>query len=190
MADMKQQLIDYLTQGREALLWKLEGLDDYDVRRPLVPTGTNLLGLVKHGAITAGGYFGITFDRPIDEIAWVLDDDVDWLADLWAPAEESRQDVIDLWHRLWAHCDQTIASLPLDAPGRVPWWADDRSDVTLGRILLHMTAELHRHAGHADIVRELIDGAAGLRADNSNLPDGQDWQSHHDRVEASAQAHR
>lgn len=189
MADMKQHLVRYLHQGRDALLWKLDGLDDYDVRRPLVPTGTNLLGLVKHVAATASGYFGHVFDRPFDEVLWMYAQD-DLLIDLWCPADESRDDVLGLWERAWAHSDATISELPLDAPGRVPWWPDERADVTLGQILLHMTAELNRHAGHADIVRELIDGAAGLRPDATNLPDGQDWQAHYDRVEAAARASR
>ena len=51
----KHQLHDYLQQGRDALLWKLDGLSEYDLRRPLVPTGTNLLGLVKHVAGTEAG---------------------------------------------------------------------------------------------------------------------------------------
>jgi hypothetical protein len=51
--------------AREALVWKLDGLSEYDARRPMVPTGTNLLGLVKHVASVEAGYFGETFDRPI-----------------------------------------------------------------------------------------------------------------------------
>jgi hypothetical protein len=80
-----------------------------------------------------------------------------------------------------------IDALDLDSPGRVPWWGDD-GEVTLHRILVHMTAELHHHAGHADIVRELIDGAAGLRPDNSNLPEVDEayWPEYRDRLEAIA----
>src|SRR4028119_1039072 len=57
----------YRTTTREALLWKLDGLSEYDVRRPLTPTGTNLLGLVKHLTITEAWYFGEGFGRPVPE---------------------------------------------------------------------------------------------------------------------------
>ena len=144
-------------------MWKLDGLGEYDIRRPLVPTGTNLLGLIKHLAGVEYGYFGITFDRPFDEELPWLDADAEPNADMWARAEESRSDIVDLYRRAWVHADTTIAELDLDSVGRVPWWPDDRSEVTLHQILIHVIAETHRHAGHADIVRELIDGAVGLR---------------------------
>jgi len=93
-----------------------------------------------------------------------------------------------MYHRAWAHADATIEALPLDAVGQVPWWHPDRREVSLHRVLVHVIAETHRHAGHADIVRELIDGAAGLRADNDNLPpaDQEWWRSYRERVERAA----
>lgn len=185
----KQHLVDYLAHGRSALLWKLEGLDEHDLRRPLVPTGTNLLGLVKHVAITSGGYFAGVFDRPSAELDdWFDGRDDD--ADMWVPADESRADVLGLWERAWAHADATIEALPLDAPGHVAWWRPANRDVTLHQILVHVVAELHRHAGHADLVRELIDGSAGLRDGGTNLPDDKDWPAHVARIQAAADAHR
>ena len=186
-SDPKADLLRYLQTAREALLWKLEGLSEYDVRRPLVPTGTNLLGLVKHVASVESGYFGGTFGRPFDEpLPWFADD-AEPNADMWATAEESREQIVGLYHRVWAHSDATINELPLDATGHVPWWPPDRSEVTLHRILIHMIAETHRHAGHADIVRELVDGAAGLRADNDNMAVGeQGWEEYRDRLERAA----
>jgi Protein of unknown function (DUF664) len=62
--DPKADLCHYLKDARDALLWKLEGLSGYDIRRPLVATGTNLLGLVKHLAGVEMGYFGGTFGAP------------------------------------------------------------------------------------------------------------------------------
>ncbi|MEO6200025.1 MAG: DinB family protein [Cryobacterium sp.] len=184
----KADLIRYLQAGREALLWKLDGLTEYDIRRPLVPTGTNLLGLVKHVASVEAGYFGDTFARPFGEaMPWL--DDAEPNADMWATLEESRESIVALYRRVWAHSDVTIGELSLDAIGRVPWWPDDRSEVTLHRILLHMIAETHRHAGHADIVRELIDGAAGLREDNDNMAarDRAWWAAYRDKLERTAQ---
>jgi len=192
MSDPKEDLVHYLYAARDVLIWKLDGLSEYDVRRPLVPTGTNLLGLVKHVAIVTAGYFGDTFDRPFPEIAPWLSPDAEANADLWAAPDESRADILGLWERAWVHADATITALPLDAIGHVPWWRPETNEVTLHKILCHMLAEAQRHAGHADLVRELIDGAVGLRADVSNLPstDAAFWTSYRDRVETAARTFR
>lgn len=186
----KEALHRYLQTGREVLLWKLEGASEYDVRRPLVPTGTNLLGLVKHVAATDAAYFGEVFDRPFPEPLPWFGDDAELNADMWATVDETRDGVIGLYRRVWAHSDATIEALPLDAPGRVGWWPDERADVTLQLVLVHMIAETNRHAGHADIVRELIDGAIGHRVGSDNLPpvDQAWWESYRDQVEDAARA--
>ncbi|NYF44068.1 DinB family protein [Streptosporangium sandarakinum] len=188
-SDPKSDLHRYLKVAREALLWKLDGLSEYDIRRPMTPTGTNLLGLVKHVAGTEAGYFGDVFGRPFPEPLPWMEDDAEANADMWATAEESRDEIVALYRRVWAHSDATIEALELDAAGRVPWWPDGRNEVTLHRILIHMIAETDRHAGHADIVRELIDGAAGLRQDGSNLPPGDRswWEEYRARLEHVAQ---
>jgi Protein of unknown function (DUF664) len=188
MTSAKSHLQRYLQTGRDALVWKLDGLGEYDIRRPLVPTGTNLLGLIKHLASVEFGYFGDTFDRPYDEVLPWWDDDAEANADMWATADESRDDVVDLYRRAWAHTDATIDTLDLDAVGHVPWWSPERSEVTLHQILIHVIAETHRHAGHADIVRELIDGSAGLRDGVSNLPDvdADWWVAYRERLEVAA----
>jgi uncharacterized damage-inducible protein DinB len=188
-SDPQAELAQYLQRARDALVWKLDGLSEYDIRRPMVPTGTNLLGLVKHVASVEAGYLGDTFGRPFGEPLPWLADDAEPNADMWATADESRADIVGLYHRVWAHSDTTIASLPLDAVGQVPWWPAEHRDVTLHRILVHMIAETNRHAGHADLVRELIDGAAGLRSDNDNLPSADQawWEAYRARLEQAAQ---
>ncbi|HKA04716.1 MAG TPA: DinB family protein [Acidimicrobiales bacterium] len=188
-SDPKADLHRSLQVARDALLWKLDGLSDYDIRRPMVPTGTNLLGLVKHVAGTELGYFGEVFGRPSPEPTPWLAEDAEPNADMWATADESRQQIVELYHRAWAHSDATIESLRLDAVGRVPWWSEGRSEVTLHFILVHMVAETNRHAGHADIVRELVDGAAGLRDGNTNLPPGDRewWESYWNRLQRAAE---
>src|SRR5689334_21612722 len=188
VTDPKDDLRRYLQRGREALLWKLDGLSEYDVRRPLVPTGTNLLGLVKHVASVESGYLGVTFGRPFEEPMPWIGPGAEPNADMWATPDESREQIIALYRRVWAHSDATIEALPLDAAGRVPWWSAEHRDVTLHRILIHMIAETDRHAGHADIIRELIDGAAGLRRDNDNLAPGDRawWEGYRDRLERVA----
>jgi hypothetical protein len=188
VTDSKTQLHRYLKNDREAMIWKLDGLSEYDVRRPMTPTGTNLLGLVKHVACVADGYFGDTFGRPSGIPIPYFADDAEPNADMWVPANESRQDILTLWERAWAHADATIEALDLDAPGQVPWWPAEHKDVTLHRVLVHMTDETARHAGQADIVRELIDGAVGLRPKNLNMAPGDAawWSDYHARVEQAA----
>lgn len=187
-SDPKETLHRYLQIARDALVWKLDGLSEYDIRRPLTPTGTNLLGLVKHVASVELGYFGETFGRHFEESLPWFDEGAEPNADMWATPEESREQIVGLYHRAWEHSDATIESLDLDAIGRVPWWPDHRSEVTLHLVLTHLIAETNRHAGHADIVRELIDGSAGLRSDNDNMAPGDEawWASYRDRVEAAA----
>jgi len=186
-SDPKADLHRYLQEARDALLWKLDGLTEYDIRRPLVPTGTNLLGLVKHLALVEQGYFGDTFGSPPeDKIPW---DETDPNSDMFAAPEESRAFITGLYRRACAQSDVTIDALPLDATGHVPWWPADGNEVTLHHILIRLVAETNRHAGQADVVRELIDGAAGLSVEVSNLPseDPAWWAAHRDRVERAAQ---
>ena len=187
-SDPKRDLHRYLQEARETLLWKLDGLSEYDIRRPMVPTGTNLLGLVKHVASVEAGYFGETFGRPLGEPLPWLDPGAEPNADMWATADQSREQIIGLYRRVWAHSDATIEALALDATGEVPWWPPEHHAVTLNRILVHMIAETNRHAGHADIVRELIDGEVGWRAGDDNLPpvDKSWWGSYRIRLDDAA----
>jgi uncharacterized damage-inducible protein DinB len=184
----KATLKRYLDVARDALLWKLEGLSEYDVRRPLTPTGTNLLGIVKHVASVENGYLGDVFGRPSGEpLPWfgpVAEEN----ADMWALANEARSDIEGLYARTRAHSDATIELLSLDSVGEVPWWPHDRRRVTLHQVLVHVVTETHRHAGHADIVRELVDGSTGLRAEAPNLPshDAEWWRAYREKVEEAA----
>lgn len=177
---MKDDVLRYLRRGWETLPWKLEGLSDHDVRRPLTPTGTNLLGLVKHVALTTSGYFGPVLGRP-EVLTWT-DDEVN--ADMWAKPGETRAGILADYAAAVADAEAAVAELPLDHPAYVPWWPEP--DVTLHRIAVHMAVELQRHCGHADILRELIDGAAGMVPDVSNLPEGLAWPAYVARLQAEA----
>jgi uncharacterized damage-inducible protein DinB len=188
LTDDKAVLRRYLQQAREALLWKLDGLDERQLRLPRTPTGTNLLGIVKHALNVEVGYFGRTFGRPwptpdelVPDSAYETDPQADW----YARADETATGLISLYRRVWAFADETITTLPLDVPGRVPWWTRGRQDVTLLRVIVHVTSDLTRHAGHADILREQIDGAAGLEPGHTNLPDV-DWPAYVARLTAVA----
>lgn len=188
MRDPKMELHHYLAELRQALVWKLDGVSEYDVRRPLTPTGTNLLGLVKHVTLVEQGYLGLIFGRTspdmpsLDEVMEVPN------SDMWATADESRDHIMEMYQRAWQHADETIGALELDSPGIVPWWSEANQNVTLHRILLHVITDTARHVGHADIVRETIDGAAGMMPGNDNLPplDVEGWTAHVAQVEAAA----
>ncbi|RKW70806.1 DinB family protein [Galactobacter caseinivorans] len=162
-------------------------------RAPMTPTGTNLLGLVKHVALVEAGYFGDCFGRPFPDPPAYFDatnpafepDD-----DLWAFADESPEQVLALALRAAEHADTTIRANALEAMGHVPWWGESGRDASLAELLVHMLDEVARHLGHADIVRELVDGEAGYRPGNSNLPEHrtpQEWAKRHAKLAAVAQ---
>jgi hypothetical protein len=186
----KEYLHGDLRWIREAMLWKLEGLSDYDVRRPLTPTGTNLLGLVKHLATWEARYFGDVFGRPFPEPLPRWGDETAGGTDFWATEQETRDEIIGFYRRASEHSDATIDALPIDAPGYVPWWP--RPDVKLFNIMVHILSETSRHAGHADILREQLDGAIG--ADPEGTPSGTYdaayWERRYANVEQAARAAR
>jgi uncharacterized damage-inducible protein DinB len=185
--DEKSVLKRYYLRTRESLLWKLDGLSERQLRMPLTPTGTNLLGVLKHVAAVDVGYLGEVFGRPfrhpvIDRI------DADPSTDLWAAEDESAEMIKDFARQAWTHTDATIDALELDAVGRVWWWGDE--EVTLEWILVHVISENAQHLGHVDIVRELTDGAIGLRRDVTNLPDRttSDWAEYTSRLRQLAES--
>ncbi|WP_328498552.1 DinB family protein [Streptomyces sp. NBC_00414] len=187
--DPKADLHFYLQNARDALLWKLEGLSEYDIRRPRTPTGTNLLGLVKHTAGVELGYLGDTFGRPSGETLPWLEAGAELNADMWATAEESREHIVGLYRRAWAHADATIDALALDTVGRVPWWPSGKDEVTLHHAVVRVVADTHRHAGHADILRELMDGSVGMNKTNDGMAsdDAEWWEEYRSRLERAAQ---
>jgi len=165
----KTHLHDDLRWIREAIVSKLDGLSEYDIRRPLTSTGTNLLGLVKHLTLAEARYLGEVFDRPFPEPQPRWDDLTARGTDMWATEHETRAEIVDRYRQVWAHSDATVDALDIDAPGHVPWWP--RPDVTLFNVLVHLLTETNRHAGHADILREQLDGAAGTDAGSTALRD-------------------
>jgi hypothetical protein len=186
VSDLKEELNRKLQAGRATMLSKLEGLSEYDRRRPMTPTGTNLLGLVKHLAGLEYGYLGEAFGHPAEEtMSWIEDGSIWDGADMWAKPDESSEYIIGLYQRACAHADGVIAVLDLDAPGSVAHWPEDRRQTTLGVLLVRMVAETAEHAGHADIVRELIDGKGGPDQDGF---DESTWRAYVAQVQAAADA--
>jgi Protein of unknown function (DUF664) len=191
--DSKGNLHHYLRGARSAVVWKLDGLSEYDLRRPLTGTGTNLLGLVKHLSGVELLYFGVAFGRFPAEVPDWFGEDMEPNADMWATEAEASRQIIDTYRAAAAHADATIAALALDDVGFAPWL--DVPEVTLHRVLVHVLAETERHAGHADLVRELVDGAVGRLPDNPQMTPGagpdavrtsQDWADYRSRVEQAA----
>lgn len=179
--EMKERLRAGLQSSRDSLLWKLEGLSERDLRFPRTPTGLTLLGIIKHMAQVEIGYFGDTFDRPWPDPSEIIASErfeAEPQADWYATADETAADLIDLYRRVWIFADETIDSLPLDAPGIVPHWPEPRNRVTLQQIMIHVLIDLTRHLGQADVVREGIDGQIGMRPNATNIPDGQDWAAY------------
>ncbi len=173
--------------GRAVAAVKLEGLSEYDVRRPLTRTGTNLLGLVRHLTLSEARYLGEIFEPAVPRAAALLR-----RSGLCEPRPHVGQRravagrVIEGYQRACRHADATIEALPVDAPGFVPWWP--RPDVKLFNVMVHVLTETNRHIGHADILREQLDGAVG--DDPGATDDGIDWEAHRARVERAARAVR
>lgn len=137
-------------------------MGEYDLRRPVVLSGTNLLGLVKHLAGVEYGYFVEAFGRPRPErLPWVDDGSIWHDADMWATPDQPAAGVVALYRRAAGHADRTITELDLDAPAVVAHWPAHRRQTTLAVLLVHMVVETSQHAGHADLARELIDGRVG-----------------------------
>jgi uncharacterized damage-inducible protein DinB len=183
---MKKIMHGYLQTARDVVVWKTEGLSEYDIRRPLVPSGTNLLGIVKHLTDVELGYFGPVFGRPMGQPNLWFEEGAEENADLFVRANESKKDIVDSYLKACKTSDATIEALDLEAAGTVPWWGDQ--PVTLHHVLVHVIAETFRHAGHSDLTRELIDGSIGYAADDSNVPehDREWWSAYRDRLEHEA----
>ncbi|MGW3290009.1 DinB family protein [Streptomyces sp. NPDC001002] len=183
----KDNLHRRLRRDREALLWKLDGVSEYDARRPLTATGTNLLGLVKHVASVEARYFGEVFDRPSPEPLprW---QDYDGNSDLWAAEDETRDQIIAFYRRTWEHSDATINELSLDAPGHVPWWSEPSPNTNLFAIVVHVLGETIRHTGHADILREGLDGRTGMRAEYEARIDEEARAAYRAKIERAARS--
>jgi hypothetical protein len=178
----------YLQDARESVLKSLDGLSEYDIRRPMTPTATNLLGLVKH-LVGIEAYLGECVGRkwPV-RLPWIEDESVWESADMWAKADESREYIVELYRSVWKHSDESIDQLGLDAPAYVPWWAEEKRETTLGSLLVRMVAETAQHAGHADIVREMIDGRPGK--DHDDMGGAEWWAGYRKQIQQAADSHR
>jgi hypothetical protein len=185
---MAADLHRYLQQGRDALLRTLEGLGEFDTRRPLVPSGTNLLGLVKHLAGVELGYLVESVGRDAPVLPWNEDGSVWDSADMWATPGQTRDHLVGLYRHAWALSDASLAEVPLDAPAEVAWWSQDKRYTTFGHLVVRVVAETAQHAGHAEVLRETLDGQAGR--DHDVQGDPQWWSDYVARIQAAADTFR
>src|SRR4051794_16456930 len=152
--DEKTSMLAALNRHRDAALWKLEGLTDEQLRRPMVPSGTGLLLIVKHMAYVEYGWFCETFGRETEDLPFD-EDDPD--ADFRIEPDETTADTLALYARARAAADKAIDEIGLDELGTA--WTGEK--VSMRWVLIHMLEEVCRHVGQMDVIRELIDGATG-----------------------------
>ena len=151
----KESLHISLDRHRDAIVWKLDGLDDAALRRELTPSGTSLLGIVKHLAGVEYGWFCETFGRETEPMPFDLDEDEE--SDMRAAPGETTADILAFYGRAREAADRVIDELDVEDTGTA-WFGDT---VSMRWVLIHMVEETARHAGHVDILRELIDGTTG-----------------------------
>jgi hypothetical protein len=186
---VKDDLRRYLQGARDSVVRSLDGLSEYDVRRPLVPSGTNLLGLVKHLTGIELNYLGACVGRtPPVTLPWEEDGSTWDSADMWATPDQSREYLLDLYRTAWRHSDETLSTLPLDTPATVSWWPEERRGTTLGHLAVRVLEETAHHAGHCDVVRELIDGRGGPAA--ADVGDEAWWTAYVAKIQAAADTFR
>lgn len=184
----KDVLEHYLRRAHRSVHRTIDGVSEYDLRRPLTPTGTNLLGVVKHLATVEHGYLVTLPGRtsPAAEvITWDDEESMTDNADLWVERDMSSESVISLYDQVEVASLASMRELPLDTPVTVPWWRPDARDTTLGLLAVHVIAETAQHAGQLDILREQLDGAT---AESSG--DGRDttwWRAYVDKISAEAE---
>jgi uncharacterized damage-inducible protein DinB len=150
----KDSLFASLDSHRDAVVWKTSGLDDEQLRRPMTPTGTTVLGLVKHLAYVEFGWFCETFGRPPEPVSF---DTGDPEADMRIEPDETTDAIFGYYRRARAAADAVIDETGLEDTGTA-WHG---ATVSMRWVLIHMIEETARHAGHVDIMRELLDGMTG-----------------------------
>jgi hypothetical protein len=187
--NLSADLHRYLQQARDGLVSKLDDLDEFDIRRPMTPSGTNLLGLVKHLTGVELGYLVESAGRPTEiKLPWNEDGSVWDSGDMWAKPDESREYLVDLYKSVWRQSDDSIEQLALDAPATVAWWPEERRETTFGHLLVRVVAETAQHAGHADIIRESIDGRGGR--DHDDIGNADWWNTYVGKIQAAADTFR
>lgn len=151
MATEVDVYLAYLNNNRNSVIRKLDGVDEAQLRTSLVPSGTNLLGLVQHLAGVEVHWFCRVFNG----------EKVIANKSMQVPAEASSPEVIDSYRRVCARSDEIVRSAAgPEVLSAIPNPGEDQRD-PLRSVLAHLIEETARHAGHADILREQLDGTTG-----------------------------
>ena len=167
----------------------VDGLSEYELRHPMTPTGTNLLGVVKHLIGIEAGYLGACLNRPFDQpLPWIDDDAAGPNRDMWATVDESAAHLVDLYRQACDHSDAVLAELGPEAAACVPWWPEGSRVTTAGALLSRVLKDTAMHAGQLQILRELADGRAG--ADRADAGDDAWWSAYTQRLEELARRFR
>ena len=171
------------------MLASVDGLSEYELRHPRTPTGTNLLGVVKHLIGIEAGYLGACLHHPFDRpLPWLDDEAAGPQRDMWATAEESADYLVELYRQACDHSDRVLADVGPEAQASVPWWPEDSRLTTAGALLSRVLKDTAMHAGQLQILRELLDGRAG--ADREDAGDDQWWSDYTDGLELLARRFR
>lgn len=181
--DEKALLRTHLVLAQQDLLWKLEGLSDEQLRRPMTKTSTNLIGIIKHLTGVTAHYLISSFGREREIYAWEEGDEPEfWFGgDMWATPDESPADLIAAYRRACEASLVALDAMDLDTVGT----HHTGVKVSLRWMILNVLTDTLRHTGHADILREAIDGSVGVDPILSNTVDGTDdeyWSKFRQRV--------
>ncbi|MET4921856.1 DinB family protein [Streptomyces sp. PSRA5] len=146
-ADEKTTLLGFLDHLRNAVAGKATGVPEPQVRTPGVASGTSVLGLVKHLTVVERFYF-------------LGEDTADWAASMRPTPQETAERLLADYRNAIERANRVIGACP-DLSLPIPHPPRPASVPTMRWVLVHMIEETGRHAGHADILREQIDGSTG-----------------------------
>ena len=154
LGEEKESLQAAIERHRQVIRWKTAGLSDDQLRRPLTPSGMTLLGLVKHLGAMEYGWFCGTFGRAMEPLP-LYENDPD--ASMRIDPDETTNEVVAFYERACQAADEAIDELHIEDTGTA-WFGET---VSMRWVLIHMLEEVARHAGHADLMRETLDGLVG-----------------------------
>jgi len=160
VADEREGLLAFLRQQRYVLELTAYGLTDEQARLAPNRSPLSVGGLIKHVARTESGWVDIILQQPGGE----ADDYVDGFT---LRPDETLAGVLDHYHQVAARTEEVLAGIadlgqPVPVPEGVPWYPQDVDAWSVRWVLLHLIQETARHAGHADIVREAVDGGTAF----------------------------
>ena len=164
VTDERSGLLAYLAQQRHVIRTAAHGLSDEQARA--VPSASELSvgGLVKHAANTENGWIDVVLQQPQKPFEEAM---ADYFENYRLGESETLESVLERYDRVAARTEEVVAGIPdlgqaVPVPKGVPWYPKDVDAWSVRWVLLHLIEETARHAGHADIIRESLDGATAM----------------------------